>query len=545
MANINIFALGGQDENGKNSLVVELEKDIYLINAGIKVPVNNRNGIDGIIPEFQYVVERKDRVKGLFLTHAHDENFAALPWLLMEMQGLTIYGSKFTLDVAKDRVSKYKLGHANFKFVEIKDSQKIGSMNVKSFEVANSIPGSLAYNFQTPDGDVIVMSNMIIDDLGVFGKTDLAKIKAESNNIVALCLDSRIANSNGSSKDKKSVKPFIEEEFKNAKDNERIIVGAYDEEMYNLQEVMELAKKYNRPVISYGRAFDFLYSELKNNPSVITPEFIDYQKIASTPNAVVLVTGNWSRLYQRFVRIAENNDVFLKLKDTDHVIMMAPAINGMEVEYSETLDAVARTAPNIIDLTENDLYKLRPAKQDIENILVALKPKYFLPLSALYRYLVVASKQAIKTGITRDKNIILMNGKIAHFIDGSLASQKAQIKEYGDVLIDGFGVGDISFEVIKERKALASSGLISIAALVNKKEKKITGEIVSQLVGIAVKSEINKLQDLINSIVIQKVEEAEQWDLKEIQNSIRKRVQKVMMKQINKEPLVVITFNEI
>lgn len=545
MANINIFALGGQDENGKNSLVVELEKDIYIINAGIKVPINNKNGIDGIIPEFQYVTDRKQNVKGLFLTHAHDENFAALPWLLMEMQGLTIYGSKFTLDVARDRVSKYKLGHNDFKFVEISPTQKIGSLNVKSFELANSIPGSLGFNFQTPDGDVLVMSNMIIDDLGAFGKTNLEAIKAQSNNILALCLDSRIANSNGSSKDKKSVKPFIEEEFKSAKQNERIIVGAYDEEMYNLQEVMELAKKYNRPVISYGRAFDFLYSELKNDASIESPEFVDYQKIASTENAVVLVTGNWSRLYQRFVRIAENNDVFLKLKDTDHIIMMAPAINGMEVEYSETLDAVARTAPNIIDLTENNIYKLRPAKDDIETIVSALKPKFFLPLSALYRYLVVASKQATKAGVAKQNNIVLMNGKIAFFKDGNLASQKAHLKEYGDVLIDGFGVGDISFEVIKERKSLAASGLISIAAMVNKKEKKVVGEIVTQLVGIAVKTEIAKLQEQVNNIVVQKMEEAESWDLKEIQNSIRKRVQKVMTKLIGKEPLVVITFNEI
>lgn len=544
MSQINIFALGGQDENGKNSLVVEVEKDIFVINAGIKVPINNRNGIDGIIPEFKYIIERKDRVRGLFLTHAHDENFAALPWLLMEMQGLVIYGSKFTLDVAKDRVSKYKLGHTNFKFVEIQPSQKIGGINVKAFEIANSIPGSLSYNFQTPDGDILVMSNMINDDLGAFGKTDLEKIKSESNDILALCLDSRTANFNGFAKDKKSVKPFLVEEFKKAKDDERIIVGAYDEEMYNLQEVMELAKEFNRPVISYGRAFDFLYSELKNNPAVITPEFGDYQKISSTDNAVVLVTGNWSRLYQRFVRIAEGNDVYLKLKDNDHIIMMAPAINGMEVEYSETLDAVAKTSPNIVDLTENDLYKLRPAKQDIEFITSFLKPKYFMPISALYRYLVVASKQAIKSGITRDRNLILVNGKIAYLKDGLLASQKASVKEYGDVLIDGFGVGDISFEVIKERKAMAANGLISIAAMVSKKDKKIVGEPVIQLVGIAVKSEIAKLQEQINSIIIQKIEEAEKWDLKEIQNSIRKRVQKVMMKVINKEPLVVITFNE-
>ncbi len=189
--------------------------------------------------------------------------------------------------------------------------------------------------------------------------------------------------------------------------------------------------------------------------------------------------------------------------------MMAPAINGMEVEYSETLDAVAKTSPNIIDLTENDLYRLRPAKQDIEDIVALFKPKYFIPLSALYRYMIVASKQAIKSGVTRERNIILVNGKIAYLKDGALASQKGSIKDHGDVLIDGFGVGDISFEVIKERRAMASNGLVSIAAIISRKEKKIVGEAVIQLVGLAVKSEIAKLQEQINSIMIQKIDEAE------------------------------------
>lgn len=546
MTNINIFALGGQDENGKNSLVVEVDDDIFVINTGLKVPINNKNGIDGIIPEFKYLLERKERVKGIFLTHAHDETFAALPWLLIEMRGLVIYGSKFTIDVAKDRVSKYKLGHNDFKFEVIENTDlKFGKVTVKTFALANSIPGSLAYNLQTPNGDILVISNMVNDDLNAFGKTDIEYIKNNSKNILALCLDSRIANYHGSSKDKKSVKPFIEKELQKAKSDERIIVGAYDEEMFNLHEIIELAAKYGRPVISYGRNFDFQYNIIRTDAKINLPEFIDYQKIQTTNNAVVLITGSWSRLYQRFVRIAENNDVFLKLRSNDRIIMMAPPINGMEVEYSETLDQVAKSSPNIFDLSENDLCQLRPAKQDIKDLVSILKPQYFFPISALYRYLVTSQKIAATAGVTKDRTIILTNGKIAHFIDGKLASQKARLKDFGDVLIDGFGVGDISMEVIKERKALANGGLISIAFNFNKAKKEIVGEPVLQLVGVCTKNEMPRLQELVRTIVMQKIEEEERIDFKELQNNIRKKVQKVMLKNINKEPLVVTTINEI
>ena len=542
MANINIFALGGQDENGKNNYVLEIENDIYVINSGIKVPINNRHGVDGIISDISYLQDRKERIKGLFLTHAHDEAFAALPWLLMDLPGITIYGSKFTLEVARERVSKYKINHQNFKFKEIGKELKLGNINIKSYEVANSIAGSRAYNFQTPDGDIVFLSSHTNTDLGIFGKTDLQKIKNEANDILALVIDSRRSNFGGKSAEKINVTPLIEERFANAKPNERIIVGGYDEEMYTLIEVMKLAQKYKRPIAIYGRAFNFLYQILKSENK---PQFIDFKAINKTDNAVVLVTGTWSRLYQRFVRIATGKDVFLKLKPNDVIIQIAPPVNGLEVEGTVALDEVAKIASNITNISDTDYYPTRPTGIDIEEACKILKPKYFLPISGLYRYLVVATQHAIKAGVGKDKQIIMQNGRVVYFKNKKLASQKGKIKEYGDVIIDGFGVGDISYEVIRERQILGAGGLISIALQIKRKTKKPIGEMNVQLVGIAAKHELKDISDKVQSVVMQKIEDAEEWNYREIQNTIRKRVRKVVSKIINKEPMVVITFNEI
>ncbi|MCK5946027.1 MAG: ribonuclease J, partial [Mycoplasmataceae bacterium] len=457
MADINIFSLGGQDENGKNITIVEVNNEIFIVNVGNKVPVNNRWGVDAIISDTTYLVENKDRIKGVFLTHAHDENFAALPWLIMDVKGLTIYGSEFTIKAVKERVSKYRLGHNEFKYETIDKKTKIGSIFVDIFEVANSIPGSLAYNFKTPDGDILFVSNYTNADLGPYGKTSIEDIKKNSDKVLALIMDSRRANFHGKSSTKTSITELVEEKFKTAKDDQKIVVIAYDEEMYTLQQIMDLAIKYNRPVALYGRAYDFLYKSLmKAFPNTKVPKFIDYKSISKTSNPVVVVSGTWSRLYQRLVRIAHNKDVFLKFKPSDIVIAIAPPVNGLEVEASQALDEVAKIAPNILDISDKDYYPTRPTQDDTEEFVKIIKPEYFLPISALYRYMYVATSAAVKAGVTRDRNIVLLNGKIAYIKDGKLASQKARVKKYGDVIIDGFGVGDISREVIRERQTLSA-----------------------------------------------------------------------------------------
>lgn len=545
MKDINIFALGGQDENGKNSFVIETNKDIFVINAGIKIPINNSNGIDGIIPDFEYLKQNKNKVRGVFITHAHDEVFAALPWLIMDLPGVTIFASEYTSDIIRDRVGKYKLGHNNWKIETIKESQKIGDSIVKSFDVATTIPGAKSFTFSTSQGDIVFMGSNALDDLGPFGKTNLENIKNSSSEILALLLDSRISNYKGHSSEKKSVIPTIKNFFERAKPNERIIVGAYDEQVYSVDEVIKLAKKEGRPVISYGRAFDMLYSTMKKYNNIDLINFEDYKKANKIDNAVVLVTGTWSRLYQRFVRIAHNNDVFLSFKENDNIIMMAPPINGMEVEYADSMDEVAKKAPNILDVSDKDFYQLRSAEEDIREIIKTLKPKYFMPCNGLYRYLVVASKIAIEEGVSQDRNIILPNGRIAHFMNHALASQKGYIKYHGDVIIDGFGAGDVSFEVIRERQSLAVGGLVSIALKLNRKTKKPIGEMNIQILGLVTKENLKEAQETVQNIVIQKINDSEVFDYREIQNQIRKRTMKVMQRNYDKEPLVVITFYEV
>ncbi|MGL4343410.1 MAG: ribonuclease J, partial [Metamycoplasmataceae bacterium] len=475
MANIRFFALGGLDENGKNSYVLEINDDIFLINYGTKTPISSTNGIDTLIADYDYIQENIKRVRGIFITNINNENFSALPWLLMKIQGLKIYCSTFSSFVIKDRLSKYDIGNSNYEIITMNSKgTKIGNILIKPLLLASSVPGTFGYQFETEDGNVLFMNNFVNGDLGIFGNTNLNFIKNENKNILALICDSGMANFNGRTIDNIDIKKSLEKAFINSKSNERIIVGVYDNDLASSYQILELALKYDKNIVAYGKTFHQLIDIIKSaNKNIKFPKIIDYKRMEKEENCVIIISGTTERLYKRFLRISDGEDLYLKLKNDDRVIMIAPPINGLETQSTFMLDEVARITPHIYDYSSLEHYSYRPAKQDIVDIVSILKPKYFLPIQGLYRYMVVASKELQNNNFPQNKIIILKNGRIAEFINGELDSQNKRIANAGDIIIDGFGIGDISKEVIFEREIIARDGVIIVSLVINDKEKKI------------------------------------------------------------------------
>jgi ribonuclease J len=463
---------------------------------------------------------------------------------------ITIYCSDFSVFLIKERISKYNIGKSNHSLKTIEKGEQIGSIIVEPIELAGALPGTLGFNFKTLDGSVIFMFNFVDADLGVYGKTDIAKIKAENPKILALIMDSGMSNFNGVSSQHIDIKNLLDDKFNSIKENERIIIGSYDHEMSSLQQILDLAKKYNRTVITYGRIYHQLLEFLINsNPDLVLPKIVDYKKIKDEKSCVVIVSGTVERLYKRFVRITDDNDVYLKINNTDHIVMIAAPVNGLETESTYALDELARKTPHIIDYTDNEFYRCRPAKEDIYNIIQTLKPEYFIPAQGLYRYMIVAVKEAVRAGLTQNKSIPLQNGKIANFKDGDLISQKERIAEIGDVIIDGFGIGDISKEVIYEREVIARDGVIVVSALYDKKTKKLFDHIDIKYIGVITSDGREETDILIENTVINiyydELKYFAKFSLYNVQDTIRKVVRKKIFKLTDKEPMVVIIFNEI
>ncbi|MXR05634.1 ribonuclease J [Mycoplasma flocculare] len=558
MAKISFFALGGQDENGKNCYILEIDDNIFILNSGAKIPLDSSVGIDTIIADFTYIEENQHKVRGIFITDAKNESFSALPWLIMKLKTVKIYSSFFTKALIIDRISKYRLSESSFEVkpitTELKISEKI---SVFSFPVAGSMPGTIGFCFQTEDGAIVFMSNYVVGNLGVYGITDfdlIKKVSANPKGILMFISDSGKSNLPGKAINKLFAKNFLEKFFLKADKNSRIVVSAYDEEMISIQEIIDLSVKFNRQITAYGKKYDKLYDMIYKLDKLTTnnlknfPMFFDYKYANKQKNSVILITSSPERICHRFNRILENDDVYFKLKKSDYVIMLTPPINGMEQLYAKVLDQIAKSTASIVDISESDFGLARPYKEDISEMIQILKPKYFLPIQGLYRYLIVASNIAVNNKIKKQNIIVLQNKRVANFLDGNLFSRKKISKGQDEIYISGFGVGDVSFEVLKERENLSRDGLIIISFLFDPVSKKILSIPEITDYGILSKENRESYFEIIRKIIFNNFSNLKKINdkiLKELQQKTQKNIKRKLFRMFDKEPSVSVLIHNI
>lgn len=551
MAKISFFALGGQDENGKNCYVLEINDNIFVINAGVKIPLNSNIGIDTIIPDFSYLEKNSNKIKGIFITDAKNESFSALPWLVMKIKKIKIFCSVFTKSLIIERMNKYFINSQDYEIHTISSKTNFGKdISVIPINLAGSIPGILGLNFMTEDGVILFMTNFLVGNLGIYGNTNLAKIQQlckHPKGILALIADSGRSNYPGKTIDKIFAKKFLESTFLAADSKSRIIVGAYDEEMLSIQEIVDLAIKFKRKITTYGKKYDKLYdmiSKLESKNKTIQhsrPNFFDYKLANKENNSVVLITSSPERIHTRFERILNKEDVVFKLKQSDHVIMITPPINGMEQAHAKVLDEIAKVTSNLIDINEADFSTCRPSRDDLLELIQATQPKYFFPIQGLFRYLVVAGNLAYKAKVPKQNILILQNKRAVNFINGVLFSSKKSIKCDSEVFVDGFGVGDISSEVLREREMLSRDGVIIISFLLDYKTKKIVSKPNIIEYGILSKENRTDVHKIIENIIatnFQSITKINDKIVKEIQEKIQKAIKRKMFRFYDKEPVV-------
>ncbi|WP_027121384.1 ribonuclease J [Mycoplasma leonicaptivi] len=554
MENTRIFALGGQDENGKNCFVFTYAEDIYIINSGVKIPINSLNGVDTIIPNFDYLIKNKNNIKGIFITDVKNETFSALPWLIMNIPGLKIYCSEISKSIIQDRLVKYNISKNNYKIFVFKERKKIGDIYVQPLSLPGSVPGNIGIDFITKNGDYIFMFNYVEGNLDIFGRAWFLHLPKFFSNrkIIALVSDAGKSNYNGKAMDKFRLPKKVFDLFESTPKNSRIIVGGYSEDMISLHQILLLATKYKRPIIPYGKNYADMLDLIKEHNAklgnkIFIPELFEYKNIPNIENAVILVTGAIERLYTRFLRVINGEDVYLKIQKNDRVLIIAPPVNGMESQYASILDEIAKITPELIEINDNEYFYCRPTKEDLLNLIKNLKPDFFLPTQGLYRYLTDAINY-IKNNIEpeiKTQSLLLTNGKILHFVDGKKFSHNGKIKEISDVIVDGFGIGDISSEVINEREVLGREGVIIINALYDSKEKKIINDLIINYVGVIDQTEYESTNNFIKSIILDIMQENVFGSMNEFNEKVRKTVRKKIFKLLDKDPLVAFTLTPI
>ena len=551
MSKVRIFALGGLDEDGKNMYVVQNDEDIFVLECGMKYPESETLGVEMIIPDFKYLIENKEKIKGVFITHGHDDVMAALPNLLSEIPDLPLYMAPLTV-LTFERKAK-KLGLKNYKIHRIqRDAEfKVGKTKVKTFGTTQSIADGYGVALLTDEGYIIYSSEYIVDydtENDAF-KMDISHITDMANEgVFALMCESVGATREGHSAPHHRITPLIDPYFEDSKG--RIFITLFNQNIYRVIEVIELAYKYNRKVLIYDKELRAILSDMSKLDYYHIPAGLEIAQSSFSndmENVLVIVAGTGSSIFKKVHKIATKEDELIEFKDTDTVLIASPAVPGTERDEAAMEDDLYKEAGRVVTVDAKRTYTMHASIEDLKMLIYLLKPKYYIPVKGEYRQLVSNATIALNMGVLASNIIVLDNGMVASFTNGKL--DKGFDSVYvGDVLVDGKDKLDESGMVIKDRELLSTDGAIIIGIVVNHATKEIIGGPDVQSRGVIylkdadyiVKQIGNIMEDTINESV-----KAGNYDNMNCRAEAREQIARYVQRETGKHPMILPAIVEI
>lgn len=549
MATIRVFALGGLDERGKNMYVVEVNRDIFIFDAGSKIPEREALGIDTVIPDFSYLKENASRIKGIFISKPSEESFGAISYLLKDLK-ITVYASKLAIFLIKQKLHKFRVWYSENELIEInaKDTFSFNDNEIEVFNTTSCIPDSFGFALKTVDGAIVYTGDYIFDseERNSFS-TDLNHLsKIADDKVLLLMSDSGYANRHDYTAPNHKCKKWIESSFKEAPS--KIIIACHDQDFYRISEILELVKETNREAMFMDGTLKSILEEFKAHAylNLSKNQFKTVHNNTVNQQSVIFVTGNGDRLYTRLHKIINGDDENLEINDLDTVILATPPLPGYELKHARVLDELARTDATFITLSDKKIWDMHASYEDIKMMVGIIKPKFFMPVKGLHKNIVNAGLSANEAGVLVNNILIKDNGQILEFVDGKLGPSPASLK-CNNIYVDGLGVGDIGAVVLNERKQLARDGILISGITLNRRTKEIVSLVDIQMRGVVFIQEdeelTNKMKSLVCSI-IEKNKKNQEFDSATVKNQIRNELQNLCLKETGKSPMVLAVINE-
>ena len=483
MSEIRFFALGGLAENGKNMFVIDVDGDLFVLDAGIKFPTSEFYGVDEIIPDYKSLIRVKSRIKGFFMTHAHEDHIAALPHILRELN-VAVYATKFTMEVIKDNLKEAGLNIDDYQLNVINQDSiiKFGNVRVAFFNTTHSIPESVGIAIQTVKGNIIYTSDFTFDQSGNSKyQTDFNKInKLADKDVLALLIESVGSSEVRSSNMNLELSHRLNSSFSNSKG--RIIVSLFSSDLLKIQNVIDIALNHNKKIAIIGRkaqrivdiAINEGYLDIPEK-SLINLKFIDEKNKNNDDNIVALITGQRHEPFYMLQRMSKKSDRLIHIDENDTIIIMTAPVPGTEKMAARTLDILFRTDAKI-EVIENRLLSYSHASsEEIKMMINMLKPKYIIPVIGEFRHQYRVRKLAKDIGYKEENVFIMDNGDVLNFDEDPYVS-KGDIN-VGEILIDGTALDDDNNMVLRDRELLADDGALIIVAHVDPRNKTIVGDI--------------------------------------------------------------------
>lgn len=548
MSKIKIFSLGGLNEIGKNMYVIEIDKDILVIDAGLKYVDDQMLGIDYVIPNIEYLKENKKRIKGIFLTHGHFENDGAIQDIAESLSGIPIYGSKFTIALLKKELEMKKVSTKNLVEIPAYKTLNVGHVKVFPVGLSHSIPDNLGYAIYTKDGVIFYASDFVFDAMmrGHY-QTDMGKLAyIGKQGVLCLMAESVYANKVGHTSPNHRISSLIRETLSKAEG--RIIFNVLSSHLYRIQELFNEVSKTDRKIIIMGKKLQSIVEyATQNNYLFVDSKCIGDLSNINDPDVVIINSNDRERPYSTIYKIVNGYDKFVKLKPRDTVFLATPIYEGREKTFYKLLDDISRLDVEVVTLSKENLSH-HASSEDLMMMMDLMKPKYYFPIKGEYRHQVANANLAMQVGIPANHIILKENGFVASFVNGKLNENDFSKIPCGDISIDGDSSDDIGEVVLRDREMLSDNGIIVISATLSKKTKKIIAgpEILTRgFVYVKDSTElIDQIKEICTKVIVENVHD-NYVDYGKIKSGIRENLSKYLNGQTGNKPMIISVLQEI
>ena len=546
MSVINIVALGGVQETGKNLYVVEVDNDLFILDSGMKYPSSDIRGVDIIIPDISYIISNSNKVRGIFLSHAHDDHIMAVPHILKYMR-IPVYASKFTISVLKELLVEHGLNPIDFQLIVVDEGTPIrfGKTFVKFINVSHSVPQSMAIVISTVDGNILYTGNYNFDQNGKnLYRTNVEALCKVANEGVLALLPECIATV--SEINRSSINEFthrLSRIFMNA--SGRIIISLFSTNLQRIQQIVDMAVEYNKKVAIIGRKTQRIVNIAINSgylnvseDCLVNLRYIDDKNKNNQEDLVVLVTGERHEPYYMLQRMCRKIDRLINIESKDTIIVLTRPAIGTEKMAARTLDMLFRECENVVIFPNNLILSASSGTEEAKQMINLTKPKYILPVIGEYRHQYNLFNIAKSIGVKDESLIVVELGKMMNFKDG-VYTGISKVVPSGDILLDGKGLGDINNAVLRDRELLAESGVLMIVANVDAKRRKVVSgpQFVSK--GFYFDSEEEAQMKEIFDKVTAKTFTAKFLNWVEYKNDIKTEISKYLNKKTKTNPMVI------
>ncbi|HZG61035.1 MAG TPA: ribonuclease J [Anoxybacillus sp.] len=547
---IRVFSLGGVGEIGKNMYVVEVDDDIFVIDAGIMFPEDEMLGIDMVIPDISYLVERQERIKGIFLTHGHEEHIGAIAYVLRKIN-VPVYATKLTLALVEERLKEHGVT-VRAKLHEVHSDSVVTFEKAKMtfFRTIHSIPDSIGISIHTSQGAIVYTGDFKFDQTPYgMNRVDLGKMaQIGAQGVLCLLSDSTNAERPGYTGSDSIVAQEIADVVYDARG--RVIVACYASNITRIQQVLNAAKKHRRKVAITGRSMHKVmdialrlgYLQIPDKLVIPINDIHQYED----KELVILTTGGHGEPMGVLARMAKQAHKQVNIKEGDTVIIAASPMPGNELTISRTIDALYRAGANVIYGQRNVHVSGHGSQEELKLMLNLMKPKYFIPVHGEYRMQKAHAKLAKAVGIAEDQTFLIDKGDVIEFRNGQ-ARYGGKVP-CGNILIDGLGIGDVGNIVLRDRRLLSQDGILIVVVTLSKEAKKIIAgpEIISR--GFVYVRESETLLDEATKIVTDIVNKCMQDYIIEwssLKSNIRDALNQYLFEKTKRKPMILPIIMEI